>query len=223
MAMPWRTPGRRPDGVDGHERRVVAHRRAAIDEALAVDAVGGPWEGLQAVRRDRLAAAQAGAVGPGIEPGERRLDELELLGRPVAQGQVALLLEDLGGRRGLGAVRHLAGRRRSPRRARRAGDHVRRRGCRAASVGGRRPIAGVSVIGDCILPGSTELEDVRWRSRSIPVCGMEVDSATSFCRYEYDGTTYWFCGKGCLLEFKDDPEKYLVAGPRPDDVRAERR
>ncbi len=42
-----------------------------------------------------------------------------------------------------------------------------------------------------------------------PVCGMEVDTATSLLSHEHDGTTYWFCGKGCLLEFKDDPAKYL--------------
>ena len=42
-----------------------------------------------------------------------------------------------------------------------------------------------------------------------PVCGMEVDTATSQLSYEHEGTTYWFCGKGCLLEFKDDPDKYL--------------
>ena len=42
-----------------------------------------------------------------------------------------------------------------------------------------------------------------------PVCGMEVDTATSVLSFEHDGTTYWFCGKGCLLEFKDDPQTYL--------------
>ena len=42
-----------------------------------------------------------------------------------------------------------------------------------------------------------------------PVCGMEVDTATSLLSLEHEGTTYWFCGKGCLLEFKDDPDKYL--------------
>ncbi|HEV8281390.1 MAG TPA: YHS domain-containing protein [Candidatus Limnocylindrales bacterium] len=42
-----------------------------------------------------------------------------------------------------------------------------------------------------------------------PVCGMEVDTTTSTLSYEYDGTTYWFCSKGCLLDFQDDPEKYL--------------
>jgi len=42
-----------------------------------------------------------------------------------------------------------------------------------------------------------------------PVCGMEVDTATSTLSLEYDGKQYWFCSKGCLLEFKDDPERFL--------------
>ncbi len=48
-----------------------------------------------------------------------------------------------------------------------------------------------------------------------PVCGMEVDTTTSQLSYEHDGTTYWFCGKGCLLEFKDDPDKYLDPAHTP--------
>jgi P-type Cu+ transporter len=43
-----------------------------------------------------------------------------------------------------------------------------------------------------------------------PVCRMEVDPAASKLSLEHDGTTYWFCGKGCLLEFRDDPETYLA-------------
>jgi len=42
------------------------------------------------------------------------------------------------------------------------------------------------------------------------VCGMEVDTTTSLLSFEHDGETYWFCGKGCLLEFKDDPDTYLA-------------
>ncbi len=42
-----------------------------------------------------------------------------------------------------------------------------------------------------------------------PVCGMDVDTEKSQLSLEHDGETYWFCGKGCLLEFKDDPDKYL--------------
>ncbi len=44
-----------------------------------------------------------------------------------------------------------------------------------------------------------------------PVCGMDVDTETSQLSFEYEGRTYWFCGKGCLLEFKDDPQQV----PRP--------
>jgi Cu+-exporting ATPase len=42
-----------------------------------------------------------------------------------------------------------------------------------------------------------------------PVCGMSVDDATALLWHEHEGITYYFCGKGCLLEFKDDPEKFL--------------
>jgi len=48
-----------------------------------------------------------------------------------------------------------------------------------------------------------------------PVCGMEVDTSTSDLSYEHDGTTYWFCGRGCLLEFRDDPERYLAPADEP--------
>ena len=48
-----------------------------------------------------------------------------------------------------------------------------------------------------------------------PVCGMSVDTTTSQLSLEHDGTTYWFCGKGCLLDFQDDPEAFLGPDARP--------
>ena len=42
-----------------------------------------------------------------------------------------------------------------------------------------------------------------------PVCGMDVDPTATDLKIEHDGTTYWFCGKGCFLEFRDDPERFL--------------
>ena len=48
-----------------------------------------------------------------------------------------------------------------------------------------------------------------------PVCGMQVDTETTDLKFEHDGTTYWFCGKGCLLEFRDDPETFLAEGYNP--------
>ena len=48
-----------------------------------------------------------------------------------------------------------------------------------------------------------------------PVCGMTVDTTTSDLKLEHDGQTYWFCGRGCLLEFRDDPERFLAPGYQP--------
>ena len=42
-----------------------------------------------------------------------------------------------------------------------------------------------------------------------PVCGMTVDTTTSQLSLMHDAKVYWFCGRGCLLEFRDDPGKYL--------------
>ena len=69
--------------------------------------MGGPRQGLEPGRGDRLAAAQARPERTGVEPGERGVDEFELLDRPVPEGEVSLLLEDLGRRGGLRAVGHL--------------------------------------------------------------------------------------------------------------------
>ena len=51
-----------------------------------------------------------------------------------------------------------------------------------------------------------------------PVCGMTVDPAaakTKDLHVSYNGVDYYFCGKGCKLEFGDDPERYLDASYVP--------
>jgi Cu+-exporting ATPase len=51
-----------------------------------------------------------------------------------------------------------------------------------------------------------------------PVCGMTVDPETARVGglvIEHEGTTYAFCGRGCLLEFRDDPDRYLDPGYVP--------
>lgn len=51
-----------------------------------------------------------------------------------------------------------------------------------------------------------------------PVCGMTPDPDAARAKglvTEYEGREYVFCGKGCLLEFKDDPEQFLAAGYTP--------
>ncbi len=42
-----------------------------------------------------------------------------------------------------------------------------------------------------------------------PVCGMSVRPEKAAGSFEHAGSTYWFCGRGCLEKFKADPEAYL--------------
>jgi YHS domain-containing protein len=51
-----------------------------------------------------------------------------------------------------------------------------------------------------------------------PVCGMRVDPETARSRglsHTHEGREYVFCGKGCLLEFRDEPDRYLDAAYTP--------
>ncbi len=51
-----------------------------------------------------------------------------------------------------------------------------------------------------------------------PVCGMKVDITQARAKglaKTYEGHEYVFCGKGCLLEFGDEPETYLAVGFTP--------
>ncbi len=48
-----------------------------------------------------------------------------------------------------------------------------------------------------------------------PVCGMEVETEGATLVLEHDGTTYYFCGRGCLLDFQDDPDKFLASDYTP--------
>jgi Cu+-exporting ATPase len=51
-----------------------------------------------------------------------------------------------------------------------------------------------------------------------PVCGMHPDPDAARDRglaTTYEGREYVFCGKGCLLEFRDDPERFLDPGYKP--------
>jgi Cu+-exporting ATPase len=52
-----------------------------------------------------------------------------------------------------------------------------------------------------------------------PVCGMTVDVRTAAHKLELSGTTYHFCGEGCLKKFKADPDAYLNP-PKPSSSTA---
>lgn len=45
-----------------------------------------------------------------------------------------------------------------------------------------------------------------------PVCGMTVETATAQAKglhSDYDGRDFFFCGRGCKLDFDEDPNRYL--------------
>lgn len=42
-----------------------------------------------------------------------------------------------------------------------------------------------------------------------PVCGMEVDPATAEWKADHGGATFFFCSKGCLDDFLEDPASYV--------------
>jgi len=173
----------------------------------------GPGQCLQSSDRDRLAAADTHPECPLLEPLDGPIDQLELLRRAIAQREVPLLFEHLARGSGLRAIGHLA----------RCPDLLTQlfHEPRPLSVERRANGHGIEVIHPGTVPvealhARPALYSSEYRRRKAPmaieidpVCGMEVDTTTSLLSYEYDGKTYWFCGKGCLLEFKDDPEKYL--------------
>jgi len=63
--------------------------------------MGGPREGSETIGGDLTPTPKARPVGPGVEPAEGRVDELEQLDRSIAKGKVALLGEDLARSGGL--------------------------------------------------------------------------------------------------------------------------
>jgi Cu+-exporting ATPase len=48
-----------------------------------------------------------------------------------------------------------------------------------------------------------------------PVCGMTVDPERAAGTVDYNGTTYYFCSKGCVAKFSADPQKYLAGTREP--------
>ncbi len=52
-----------------------------------------------------------------------------------------------------------------------------------------------------------------------PVCGMTVEPEQARAKglaSIFEGREYVFCGKGCFLEFGDDPERFLAADYVPE-------
>ncbi|CAN5682232.1 hypothetical protein BH18CHL1_BH18CHL1_08780 [soil metagenome] len=51
-----------------------------------------------------------------------------------------------------------------------------------------------------------------------PVCGMEVETDTAQHSLVHEGTTYYFCAKGCRLDFQDDPPRFLDPAYQPTEM-----
>ena len=51
-----------------------------------------------------------------------------------------------------------------------------------------------------------------------PVCGMTVDISVAIAKdlhATHQGADYYFCGKGCKLDFVDEPDRFLAPGYVP--------
>lgn len=55
-------------------------------------------------------------------------------------------------------------------------------------------------------------------SATDPVCGMTVDTETAQFTAEHEGVTYYFCSRGCMLDFQDDPDKFLDESYKPQGM-----
>ncbi len=62
-------------------------------------------------------------------------------------------------------------------------------------------------------PKSSDTE--RLSEHIDPVCGMTVVPETAAGHHEHRGSTYYFCGKGCLERFRDAPDRYVDAETSP--------
>jgi P-type Cu+ transporter len=64
-----------------------------------------------------------------------------------------------------------------------------------------------------------ELQMAHDRGSAVdPVCGMSVDPDAARAKglhSLHSGTDYFFCGKGCKLDFDEDPGRYLDPGYVP--------
>jgi YHS domain-containing protein len=49
-----------------------------------------------------------------------------------------------------------------------------------------------------------------------PVCWMQVSTVDNPNTAEHDGETYYFCSRGCMLDFKDEPDRFLAPDYKPE-------
>jgi Cu+-exporting ATPase len=94
-----------------------------------------------------------------------------------------------------------------------------------ALAAGAMALSSVSVVTNSLRLRTARIAPTTNEERSSmaiqvkdPVCGMDVDLEAARAKglvAEHDGTEYGFCGKGCLLEFRDDPARFFAPGYVP--------
>jgi YHS domain-containing protein len=47
---------------------------------------------------------------------------------------------------------------------------------------------------------------------------MDVDPQSAAFSYEHEGTTYVFCSRGCMLDFSEQPARYLESTYQPQGM-----
>ena len=66
--------------------------------------------------------------------------------------------------------------------------------------------------------GTAPSEETKANQANDRVCGMTVDVANASeagLPIEHGGQLYYVSGRGCMLEFADDPARYLDSAYRP--------
>ncbi len=49
-----------------------------------------------------------------------------------------------------------------------------------------------------------------------PVCGMDITEVEEAEKTEHNGKTYYFCSALCMVQFINDPEKFIGGNNKPD-------
>ncbi len=66
--------------------------------------------------------------------------------------------------------------------------------------------------------GRKKVSDADFETHVDPVCKMTVHAETAAGKFEYNGTTFYFCAVGCLNKFRQDPEKFLQKETKPEPM-----
>jgi YHS domain-containing protein len=91
---------------------------------------------------------------------------------------------------------------------------------------GETSVSGANCALDDGMDGNSHNEEVKGPMEELqmqpmakdPVCGMEVNPEIARAQglaSDHQGETYYFCGKGCKLDFDDEPAKFFETDYQP--------